>query len=1042
MVDEKVSQKKTSKKTIIKKTIAKKKQGSTRGYNFFNEEADVADDSDEEEDYEEGFVEEILDKDEIAAREAVDRRHELNRNFLEKNAEELALEYEERQKNEARLKRSYRNDNNFDYMMSNRNNNGSINHLALAQQQSILPSILDPKIFKLKIKLGNEILLVRSILKKSIDIKMKGGILKIKSVFCSNCKGFIYIEALSEAFAKEIIQGIRLIYGSSFSQVPIGEMTAVLTTTVQKKPLVIGQWVRLKRGPLKGDLAVVKALSEGGSKAFIQAVPRPDYTLPNTNQEGSKKTSGGILGSMKVRPQQRLFDAEELRAVTGIITTRTTHDADPEESNFDLWGNDYYKDGFLFKEVNASTYLEQNDVKPRIEELQLFRQRKTNRLNNDDDEDTNANEPSYLKDLAEQISIIGEEEEKDGFNPFLPGDMVQVISGDLRNLVARVLSINDVNKVATILPYNNPFITKEMNVELNLIVKHIVPGAHVKVVNGRDMGQTGRVVSVLNKDGGAIAVILTDGINKEIECNVGNIQMSSEVTTGYGNLQGYELYDLVALNDHDYAVVIHVGSEKLKVIDNQGNCSDLLPSELKGKRNTLSAKATSFDQQQNCISNGDTVKITTGSFASQSGTVKHMMKGFLWLHSNSHLKNSGVFVEKSRNCIVAGARSNIPAMSSSYRGVLQSQTKTIGQSSNSLIASTGKGSSFGKSNVRDSAIGQTVRIRSGAYKGLLAQVVDATTTHYSLELLAKLKKIVLEKDKTISVGGKNGSFESNPSQTDVMDVIPNTPFLTQATPLHNGSQTPRYYVGAGTPMHYGNETPSGMGNSTPFSNIDAAYFTINAADRAGPIIPSANSSLENYPGSILSGSYNRDKRMGWESSSASSFQISSNGTDNSAYNNHAMSEGTYTPMTINSMTNEVASVRTESTMLTNMSINSMQSVITFRDWKIDMVVIIKNGPETGKLAVIQQKVDDQGMFHVCCRDGSGKLGKLLHLHYGDIELAPPTKKCNVLVLAGAYIGKNGVVQSVKGRDAIVKFEHEMEGKIMQLHKIAWINSVK
>jgi len=33
-----------------------------------------------------------------------------------------------------------------------------------------------------------------------------------------------------------------------------------------------------------GDLALVKALSEGGSKAFIQAVPRPDYTLPNVNQ--------------------------------------------------------------------------------------------------------------------------------------------------------------------------------------------------------------------------------------------------------------------------------------------------------------------------------------------------------------------------------------------------------------------------------------------------------------------------------------------------------------------------------------------------------------------------------------------------------------------------------------------------------------------------------------------------------------------------------------------------------------------------------------
>jgi len=343
-------------------------------------------------------------------------------------------------------------------------------------------------------------------------------------------------------------------------------------------------------------------------------------------------------------------------------------------------------------------------------------------------------------------------------------------------------------------------------------------------------------------------------------------------------------------------------------------------------------------------------------------------------------------------------------------------------------------------------IGNTVRIKSGTHKGLLAQVVDATATHYSLELLAKLQKIVLEKDKTILVGGKHGSFESNPRQTNTMDNIPTTPYLTSETPTHNGSQTPRHYIGAGTPMHYGNETPSGgFGNSTPFSNMD--YFSVNAADReadrAGPInSSSANSSLENFPGSIASGSYNRDKRMGWESSSASSFQMSSNGTDNSGQIHHSIMEGSYTPMTINSMSNEVASVRTDSSMLTNMSMNSMHSAITFRDWKIDMVVVIKNGSETGKLAVIQQKVDDQGKFHVCCRDGSGKLGKLLHLHYGDLELATPPKKCNVLILAGVFTGKYAVVQSVKGRDAVVKIEEEPEPKIIQLFKIAWVNTTK
>ena len=46
-----------------------------------------------------------------------------------------------------------------------------------------------------------------------------GGLLKIKSAFCSGVKGLIYVEALSEAFAKEIIVGLRMIYGSSFSQV-------------------------------------------------------------------------------------------------------------------------------------------------------------------------------------------------------------------------------------------------------------------------------------------------------------------------------------------------------------------------------------------------------------------------------------------------------------------------------------------------------------------------------------------------------------------------------------------------------------------------------------------------------------------------------------------------------------------------------------------------------------------------------------------------------------------------------------------------------
>ena len=41
--------------------------------------------------------------------------------------------------------------------------------------------------------------------------------------------------------------------------------------------------------------------------------------------------------------------------------------------------------------------------------------------------------------------------------------------------------------------------------------------------------------------------------------------MSNEVATGYGHLNGYELYDLVAVNQSETAVVVQVGGEKLKV---------------------------------------------------------------------------------------------------------------------------------------------------------------------------------------------------------------------------------------------------------------------------------------------------------------------------------------------------------------------------------------------------------------------------------------------------------------------------------------------
>ena len=82
-------------------------------------------------------------------------------------------------------------------------------------------------------------------------------------------------------------------------------------------------------------------------------------------------------------------------------------------------------------------------------------------------------------------------------------------------------------------------------------------------------GQTGKVVCVEMRDGSHVASLLTDGVNTEIEVNVSHLQITNEVTVGLSSINGYELYDLVILNQNETAVVVFVGTEQLNVMNHQ-----------------------------------------------------------------------------------------------------------------------------------------------------------------------------------------------------------------------------------------------------------------------------------------------------------------------------------------------------------------------------------------------------------------------------------------------------------------------------------------
>ncbi len=666
------------------------------------------------------------------------------------------------------------------------------------RQQTALPTTRDPPLFRVKVKIGQELVAVRSIMMKQFALKESGKRIGINSAFSTASKGFIYVEAVAEPLAREAIMNLRMIMQGSMQLVPIPQRTSLLQFSITgAKPLTKGQWVRMKRGPLKQDLVQVVEMLEGGTRAIIRAIPRPDYR-------------GGGIGSS--RPAQALFSPEEAEAAGGLVGRQKAFHATGEHMH--TYKNEFYRMGFLIKEVVVSTYLTAVNVNPRLEELQLFREP----VNEDDDlpdafgdgedEGDKANKSELgaksvattvagmmrdLVDIAGSDPLLAADDVTAPL-PFIVGDLVQVTAGELRNLIGRVVSLNESARTVDVKPIHANANLPVQRLEAVSLIKYIEQGQHVKVKQGKHIGQTGLVVSIILLDGAHVAVVLTDGVNTEISVNLDHLQVSNEVALALSELQGYELYDLVAVSPNENAVITVVGTEYLTVINNQGEVKRLLPQELKGKKNQQSSRSTTFDAAHATIQCGDTVTVTEGAFARKDGTVKHIMKSVLWLHSKNHMKNSGVFVIRSRSCQLAGYRSRV-----SFNG-LQG-----GAPQPDVLGGRGR---FG--NTHSEHVGKTVRITRGSYKGVLANVKQADDHKFLLELYTK--------NKVVSLDRAYCTFETqtNPVEISYHGYV-DTPHMGAETPMVTGSETPMV-TGDQTPLQ-GAETPLGEhgGSSNPFN---------------------------------------------------------------------------------------------------------------------------------------------------------------------------------------------------------------------------------
>ncbi|VFQ63091.1 unnamed protein product [Cuscuta campestris] len=326
------------------------------------------------------------------------------------------------------------------------------------KQQSLLPSVMDPKLWMVKCTMGREREVAICLMKKSIVHPEKFKITAAISIH--NLKNFIYIEAEKEAYVREAVKGMpNMSSGSKIMLVPIKEMTQVVSVETKSVTdhVTRDTWVRMKAGTYKGDLAKVVDIDNVEHRVMVKLIPRINLKALANKLQGKE-----VLEKSAVTPPARLMNVNEARELyVRVDRTRDRSNGDYD----DVIGGMLFKDGFLYKKVSIRS-LSTSNVQPTFDELDKFRH--------------GDHMPSLSANRKRSC--------------FMKGERVIVGVGDLKNLKGTVEWVEQ-DHMVHIKP-DEKGLPKTLAISHQNICKCFEVGNYVKVVSGAAEGETGLVLAI------------------------------------------------------------------------------------------------------------------------------------------------------------------------------------------------------------------------------------------------------------------------------------------------------------------------------------------------------------------------------------------------------------------------------------------------------------------------------------------------------------------------------------------------------------------
>ncbi|MEN2496206.1 MAG: Transcription elongation factor SPT5 [Marteilia pararefringens] len=686
-------------------------------------------------------------------------------------------------------------------------------------KQSLIPTVKDSSLWILKCKPGDELHISNLLFNKFMALKNSPKPLKIKSVvYRPNFAGFIYIEAHHQGAVKEAIDGISSLKSYEYREimtVPVKEMPSVLRIVQDSSVnLKVMDFVRIKRGIYKDDLAQVLYVDHSQNKAQIQIVPRFksenhfSKTLPKTSAENADKNdANNLTEKSKTEPSGK----QPITYVQRMFNKNAVDEADLHEDEGFLFygGNQYSQAGHLIK-MFPIVALQVTNVEPSLDELANFQM----------------DNPTAIIQLNQTNSK----------NHFAVHDNVCVVSGELVNLQGKIVKIN--KSVISVLPSH-----EDINVTIDFVEAELSKtfsiGDHVKVLASKHINETGLVVASDEKN----ATILTDTNIRELQIPVNFLQLSKMKYSGVDQTGQYSYGDLVLLDERNAGIIIQIEKDSFKILNIYGKNMTITRNDIVKK--LVKTDTMTFDSHRGTIKKKCSVQAVNGPLEGQEGRVIGVFRNFVYVKSKNFLENGGIFVTRGSNLKLSSSNIEYSNMAPNimHHSLLHSpktltspgHSSLLAQQSQDLLAKSSGASSarslsrYPTGSLRNNRqlIGKTVKITQGPYKTYSGIVKATTDTIASVELTAEYKTINVDlsrispvepKGKPNMAGNTSAYWHTPYAMANTTSYAMNTPHAggLHATPMYDGSRTPGF--GNQTPAHQTpNHSPSNIEEHSPFS---------------------------------------------------------------------------------------------------------------------------------------------------------------------------------------------------------------------------------